>query len=104
MRVRFLGGESSLPGCWYSLSPCGHFRFNKNVDQLNHLLSRSGISVVGHHKRFREERGLFARDGLHLSRRRSFFLAKEIADHAAHLMVCFQSFHNAFTFLLHLTD
>ena len=83
--------ESSLPGCWYYLSPCELLRFNKNVDQLNHLLSRSGISVAGHHKRFREERGLFARDGLHLSRGGSYFLAQEIADHAAQLMVCFQS-------------
>ena len=83
--------ESSLPGCWYSLSPCGLLRFNKNVDQLKHLLSRSSISVVGHHKRFREERGLFALDSLHLSRGGSYFLDKEIADHTAQLMVCFQS-------------
>ena len=83
--------ESNLPGCWYSLSPRELLQFNKNVDQLNHLLSRSSISVLGHHERFREERGLFARDGLHLSRGGSYFLAKEIADHAAQLMVCFQS-------------
>ena len=81
--------ESRLPGCWYSLSHAQLVSFNRRVDELNCLLSGSGISVLGHHQRFGCDRRLFARDGLHLSRSGSYYLAQEIENHTERWMVSY---------------
>ena len=39
-----------------SLSMFEPFRFKRDLDKLNHLLSRSSTSIVGHHQRFRVDK------------------------------------------------
>jgi len=74
--------ENLFSNCWYSL-PAGQLvRFNRNVTELNRLLSCSNISVLDHRSHFSSDRRLFGRDGLHLNRDGSYYLAVEIASYA----------------------
>ena len=45
--------ENLFSSCWYSLSAAQLVRFNRNVTELNRLLSCSNISVLDHRSHFR---------------------------------------------------